>query len=142
MGLYVTQEAGFEVPAGWNDASMNMLEYARPGGTIRLAVVRVEKRSKELAALMDERLQDLRRRLPMFELLGRSERLVAGLSSVDVSMSYAESSKGMYQRSLAFVIGPRMLVLSVTGEIGLREDVDGILERAAASMALRQRAAG
>lgn len=70
MGLYITQEAGFELPANWIDASVNLLEYTRPEGTIRVGLSRTERGGKDLAKCLEERLVEQRRKLPFFDSSG------------------------------------------------------------------------
>ena len=137
MGLYMTQEAGFEVPAGWLDASVNVLEYTRSGGAIRVGILRTPRDGKELEACVEARLTDQRRKLPHFEVCARSARLVAGLSAVDVGAKHVEGSLTMYHRSLSFVLGKQLLVLLTSGPEAHREEIDAIFERAASSVALR-----
>jgi hypothetical protein len=142
LSLYITQEAGFELPATWVDASINLLEYARPEGTIRLGLTRYERGTRDLAACLEERLVEHRRKLPFFELLGRSDRLCAGLPAIDASFTYEDASQKMVQRSLAFVIGPRFFLLGVMGATAQQAEVDAIFERAASTLSLRARQGG
>jgi hypothetical protein len=137
MGLYMTQEAGFEVPADWLDASVNVLEYARSGGPIRVGLLRTQRDGKALEACVEDRLIEQRRKLPLFELCGRSSRTVAGQPAVDVGAKHAEGSQTMYHRSLSFVLGKQFLVLVTSGPEAHREEIDVIFERASSSVALR-----
>ncbi len=137
MSLYMTQEAGFELPAGWIDASITLLEYTRPGGPIRVGLSRTERGGKDLPALMEERLTEQRRKLPFFEIIGRAERTVAGLGAMVVNAEHEEASQKMYQRSLSFVLGGRFLVLGVSGPTSHRVEIDAIFDRVVPTITLR-----
>ncbi|MDI1436345.1 MULTISPECIES: DcrB-related protein [Polyangium] len=142
MSLYITHEAGFELPANWVDGTVNLLEYARPEGTIRVGVSRSERGGKDLAACVEERHVEQRRKLPFFELLGRSERLCAGLPAIDVKVTYEDSKQKIYQRTLGFVIGGRFVSLGVTATLSQQAEADAIFERAASTLSLRARPSG
>jgi len=142
MGLYLTQEAGFELPANWLDASINVLEYARPEGKLRVALSRTERLGQDLAASMQDRLVEQRRQLPFFELLERSDRLTANIPSVDTKVTFEESSQRVYQRSLSFVMGTRFYVLGVSASEAMRAEVDAVFERAVTTLSPRQRGGG
>lgn len=137
MALYMTQEAGLELPAGWIDASINLLEYARPGGPIRVGVSRTERGAKDLSACVEDRLTEQRRKLPFFELEGKSARTVAGQPAIEVLARHEEASQRTYHRSLSLVIGKRFLVLIASGPEAHRAEIDAIFERAASTLALR-----
>lgn len=137
MGLYMTQEAGFELPAGWLDASVNVLEYARPGGSIRVGVLRTPRDGKGLEACVEGRLTEQRRKLPFFELEGRAARTAGGQPAIEVRARHEESSQKTYHRSLSLVLGGQFLVLLASGPEGLREEIDAIFERAASTVTLR-----
>lgn len=142
MSLYITQEAGFELPANWVDASVHLLEYARPEGKIRVGLSRTERGAKDLSACYEERLVEQRRKLPFFEIVGRGERLCAGVAAIDARMTFQDASQKMVQRTLSFVIGGRFFVLGVTGALAQEAEVDAIFERAASTLSLRQRTSG
>ncbi|MDI3291216.1 DcrB-related protein [Polyangium sp. 15x6] len=142
MGLYITQEAGLELPANWTDATVNLLEYPRPEGTIRVGVSRTEQGGKDFTACFEERLVEQRRKLPFFELVARSDRLCAGLSAIDSKVHYEASSQKVVQRSLSFVIGGRFFVLGVAGTLSQEAEVDAIFERVASTVTLRARPQG
>ncbi|MDC3956784.1 DcrB-related protein [Polyangium jinanense] len=142
MGFYQTQEAGFELPANWTDASINMLEYPRPEGLIRVGLSRAERGNRDLAASLEEVIVEQRRKLPFFELLGRVDRVCGGLPGIDTRVTYEESSRKVYQRALSFVIGGRFFVLGVKGTATQEAEVDAMFERAASTFTLRARPSG
>jgi len=142
LSLYITQEAGFELPANWVDGTVNLLEYTRPEGVIRVGVARNDRQGKDLAGCVEERLVEQRRKLPFFELLGRSERLSAGLPAIDVKVTYEDAKQKTYQRALSFVIGGRFVSLGVTAPLSQQAEADAIFERAASTISLRARPSG
>jgi hypothetical protein len=137
MALYMTVEAGFELPAGWVDASINVLEYARPGGALRVGLLRALREGKDLEVCVEGRLTEQRRKLPYFELIGKAARTAAGQAAIDVSARHEESAQKTYHRSLCFVLGKQFLVLVASGPEAHREEIDAIFERAATTAALR-----
>lgn len=139
--MYRTHEAGFELPAGWIDASVTMLEYDRPGGMLRLGVSRALHGEKDLDASVSERLVEQRRGLAHFELLGRAARTVAGAPAIDVKATHRDTSGTVYQRSLALSTGAKIVTLVASGPEAHRGEVDAIFERATSTLALRPPAA-
>ena len=88
MPFYHTQEAGFDIPAGWTDGSVNVLEYPRPEGLIRLVLARTPEGGKPLSALVEARLVEQRRQLPFYELTRRAEALTAGVPSIETVATF------------------------------------------------------
>ena len=139
MPLYHTLEAGFEVPVGWIDGTVNALEYRRPEGLYRLLLARSPDEGRPLAALVDARLTDQRRQLPFFEVTRKAEGLTAGQPSVEIAATFREGEQLSYQRSLCFVLRPSFLVLAVNGPAALQAEMDAVFERAAATVRPRAR---
>lgn len=136
---YATQEALFELPVGYGDASLNRLVYKRPTGAIHVVVSRTPSQNKTLAELTTIRLRDQQRSLPYFELGQRSERLVAGAPASDVSLHYADADRKVYQRSASFLIAGHLVLLAAQGPATAREEIDAIFEHALTTLVFRQR---
>lgn len=139
MGLYLMQEAGFELPSSWVDASVNMLEYPRPWGTLRVGLSRIAHEGKALFVLTEERLVEQRRKFPGFELLERKECVASGLSCIEIITRHDEPVGRRYHRSLFFLLGSNLLVLLVAGAASHSDEVDAIFLRAVSTMVLQSR---
>lgn len=137
MAFYVTHEAGLTLPAGWVDASINRLEYDRPGGTIRIGITRQERGKRDLETCASERLVEQRRGLPSFELLGRSSRVAGGVPAADLQVAHEDAAGKTYHRTLLMILGEKVVLLVVSGPAGDRASVDAIFERAAATVEVR-----
>ncbi len=136
---YATQEALFEIPTGYGDASLNRLVYKRPTGAVHVVISRTPAQGKTLAQLTAIRLRDQQRALPFFELGQQSERLVSGAPTADVSLFYADADRKIYQRSASFLIGGNLALLAVQGPAAAREEIDGMFEHALGTLVFRQR---
>jgi len=136
---YATQEASFELPSGFGDASLNRLVYKRPTGDTHLVVSRAPGQGKTLEQLTTIRLREQQRALPYFELGQRSERLVAGAAVADVSLFYADAERKLYQRSASFLIRGNLLLLAIQGTATARDEIDRMFEHALATVVFRQR---
>lgn len=136
---YATQEAMFELPAGFGDASLHRLVYKRATGNVHVVVSRTPGQNKTLEQLTTIRLRDQQRSLAYFELGQRSERLVAGTPAADVSLFYADADHKIYQRSASLLVTGTLVLLAVQGPAASREEIDGIFEHALGTLVFRQR---
>lgn len=139
MPFYRTQEAGFDIPSGWVDGSVNALEYRRPEGIFRLLVARTVTEGKPLADLVEMRLTDMRRKLPFFELERRAEGVTGEMPSVEIAATFREGEQELYQRGLCIVFNGIFLVISVHGPLRLRVEMDAVFERVSATARPRSR---
>lgn len=137
MGFYQTNEAGFDVPAGWVDASVNRLEYDRPGGPLRIGITRAPREGKDLTTLVGERLVEQRRGLHSFELLGRADRLVGGVPAVDLQVKHADATGRAYHRTLAIAVREKLVLVVVSGLEAHRAELDALFERVASTLEVR-----
>lgn len=138
MPEYRTQEAYFELPSGWVDASVNTLEYARPEGTLRLVVTRVPRGKDKLDKLVEDRLVEQRRRLPFFEVKGRQDKTISNTPCAEILIGYRDGDTSMLQRTVSFVIGSRFVVFAAVGRLDQEVEVTALLDRALDSLEVRK----
>lgn len=138
MGEYRTQEAYFELPPGWLDASINTLEYPRPEGKLRLIVTRIPSGKDTLAKLVDDRLVEQRRRLPFFELIERQEKTISNTACSEIAIGFRDGETPMLQRAVSFLIGSRLVVFAAMGKRAQEAEVTALLGRALDSLEVRR----
>lgn len=129
MATYDMDEGRMVVPEGWEDRTLNSLEYAVEDDVIKVVVSRNPHQDKKLAARIDDTLADMRRRLAAFELLERTDTEVDGEPAVLVDLKFKDGAVRSQQRSLWFHVGRKCVTVGVIHRSS-REELPGAAQAA------------
>lgn len=140
MAEYLTNEASFEPPEGWDDGSVNVLRPEGGRDDLKLVILRVPQKGASLDEFVAYQKKDLLQRTPWFTVLAEEERLVDGQRALALRATYKDAGVPLYQRRVTFAGGDKFVTLIVAGAASIEAECDALLERVAGSVRLRQRA--
>lgn len=113
MAFYRMDEGRLVVPEGWEDRSVNALEYPGRESFLKVAVSRHSHRGRTLKAMVDEVAVDMRRRLAGFELMSQDEVLLDAEPAIEMLARFRDGAEAFEQRSLWLIVGAKCLTVGV-----------------------------
>lgn len=141
MATYEMDEGQLVIPEGWEDRTLNTLEY--PGeDDLKVVVSRTPHQGKKLAARVDDVLVDMRRRLAGFELVEQRTTEVDGEPAVAVVVRFKDGPRTLEQRSLWFHAGTKCVTVGVVANTtrdaeAVSAEIARIFEQVERTVALR-----
>jgi len=137
MATYDVDEGRLPVPEGWEDRTVNTLDYPRPTGLLRVVMTRQQARGRDIRKIVDENLVDMGRRLAGFELVSREEVELDGETGVSVFVHFKDDGELRDQRSLWLVVGKKALTVGVVCDATSSAECEAIFAQIRATLRLR-----
>ena len=137
MSAYIMNEATFELPAGFVDKTVHLLEAG--GGTLGLMVCRTPfpPGTPSLRAAVEAHVSREARAMVGHRVLAFVETERAGRPRVEVSARYRSGGELAYQRQAHGVERGLWLLVAATGRLVDRATVDAHLDHVLASYLVR-----
>jgi|HubBroStandDraft_2_1064218.scaffolds.fasta_scaffold996094_1 hypothetical protein len=139
MTDYITHEAGFSFPTGWEDGTINVLRPADGKDEAKIVVLRAPRKGADLDAFVAFQRKDLVQRTPWFEPLSEGERTVAGERGLELRARYRDSGVELYQHRVTFARGGVFITLLCAAAAKADKECDALFERVVASVRFRER---
>jgi hypothetical protein len=139
MSTYVTNEAQFDVPDGWEDQTITA--FASPGDAPRLGLVITKQPIPEgetADQVIDKHLVNAARKLRRLEMRDRQKRVVGGLPGWDVRFVFSHEGVSIYQRQVFAAYGQQVWVVTVSGVAARTDAVDQALEKMLGTLKFRR----
>ncbi len=111
MASYEIDEGRMIVPEGWEDRTVNSLEYVGQGGALKVAVSRHIHKDRPLKAIVTEVVTDMGRRLAGFEVLGQDDLLLDAEPAIELRARFKDGAETFEQRSLWFLVGAKCVTV-------------------------------
>jgi hypothetical protein len=142
MATYDIDEARLVVPDGWQDRSVNSLEYLGKQGQLKVIVSRHDHRNRKLTEMVDEIVVDMRRRLAGFEQLAKDEVLLDGQPAIELRVRFKDGPESYDQRSLWLLAGSKCVTVGVLATPKTQEDGEALWAEVRGSLRRRPRDEG
>lgn len=113
MASYEIDEARMSVPDGWEDRTVNSLEYDDAPGVLKVIMSRHRRGDRTLERMTEDVLVDMRRRVAGFELVNKRAIELDGESALEVHIRFRDGALDVDQRSFWFVVGGKCVTLGV-----------------------------
>jgi hypothetical protein len=140
MSAYHMDEAMIDLPAGWEDRSMNVFLLPLPDGTAENVVVTREAfEGGDLDTYVQAAIKALSQQFPRFQMLGHRPRALASLAGYEVKMRWVREGVPVYQQQLYLVYYDRLLTITATTPAKQAQACEKRFDELLAAMKFRKR---
>lgn len=137
MAQFDNRDVVFDVPEGWRDRSIVVIEAPRmPGSafTTNITLMRVEGRAESTAAFAMQQVADLSGALPRFELLSQKNVSLGGLPAIELLFQWTPPDGPIVQRITVFQRQGTFWSLTASARKGEWEKLVPDFDRVASSL--------
>ncbi len=141
MRAYHMNEASFDLPDGnFVDRTVTYLEGTAPGGAD--VVLYVERQpfpaGRSLRELANNHVQDAKKRLRGYTIMGQRELEVLGLPALDLGVRWRSNKDELvYTRQVHLVLDSTWLIVAGEAPVADREFCDACVDRVLSTLRLR-----
>jgi hypothetical protein len=139
MATYDMDEGRLVVPDGWEDRTLNSLEYDGREGTLKVIMTRHTHRGRKLGKMVEAVLEDMRRRLAGYELVSMDEILLDGEPAVEARVRFTDDGAAFEQRSIWMLVGPKCVATGVVSQPATAVEAASLFETIKTSLRRRPR---